>query len=64
MKLKEEAQRSPNLLKQNAPKPPQPPTAVGNPLLGAEDDMIKRRREAERKMRQQDYQEYLAKQGG
>ena len=54
MKLKEDAKNSPNLKKINAPvpKPPQAPNVIGNPLLGAEDDIIKRRRENEKKQRQ------------
>jgi hypothetical protein len=53
MKLKEDAKNSPNLTKvNNAPKPPQAQNVIGNPLLGAEDDIIKRRRENEKKQRQ------------
>ena len=52
MKLKEDAKNSPNLTKVNAPKPPHAPNVIGNPLLGAEDDIIKRRRENEKKQRQ------------
>ncbi len=53
MKLKEDAKNSPNLTKvNNVPKPPQAPNVIGNPLLGAEDDIIKRRRENEKKQRQ------------
>lgn len=54
MKLKEEGKNSPNLTKINAPaapKPPHAPNVIGNPLLGAEDDIIKRRRENDKKAR-------------
>eukprot|EP00347_Sterkiella_histriomuscorum_P023688 403333731 len=40
------------------------PQMQSNPLLGGDDDLIKKRREIEKNERQREYQEFLAKQSG